>query len=187
MSKGAPTPEQFDKLLRWLDSDRDKAGEKYERIRLRLIKIFAARGCYEAEELADETINVVASKTEWLLENYEGDPALYFYAVGKKIHLEWLKRRRPIPSDPLPDPDRDPVEIERVCGYLDECLDELPSEDKDLVLRYQQGEKQERIANRKKMAEELKITRNALRIKIWHLHSRLKECIERHMGQSPAN
>ena len=87
----------------------------------------------------------------------------------------------------MPDPDRDPVEIERVCGYLDECLDELPSEDKDLVLRYQQGEKQERIANRKKMAEELKITRNALRIKIWHLHSRLKECIERHMGQSPAN
>jgi hypothetical protein len=182
MNRGAPTQEQFDKLLRWLDPDRERAGQKYEKIRLRLIKIFSARGCYEAEDLADESITVVALKIDWLLENYQGDPALYFYAVGKKIYLEWLKRRQPVPPPP---PDPDPSNIEEVCSYLDECLDELLPADKALVLRYQEGEKQAKIANRKRMAEELKMSRNALRIKICHFHSRLKECIERRMGEAP--
>jgi len=32
------TQEAFDRLLGWLDPDRESAGEKYEAIRLRLIK-----------------------------------------------------------------------------------------------------------------------------------------------------
>jgi hypothetical protein len=39
------TQEAFAKFLSWLNPDPDKAGEKYEEIRLRLIKIFASRGC----------------------------------------------------------------------------------------------------------------------------------------------
>ena len=157
MSKGGPTIEEFDKLLRWLDPDRDKAGEKYEKIRLRLIKIFSARGCYDAEDLAYKAINVVARKVDWLLENYQGDQALYFYGIAKKLYLETLKPR---PALPPPDPDRS--DLDEVCGYLDECLDELPAAEKELVLRYQEGEKQERIQNRKRIADELKISRNAL-------------------------
>src|SRR5262245_21687271 len=56
------TPEEFDRLLLWLNPDRDKAGEKYEWIRKRLIKIFVCRGCNVPEELADKTINRVARK-----------------------------------------------------------------------------------------------------------------------------
>jgi hypothetical protein len=82
MTKGELTKEAFDQLLRWLDSDRDKAASKYERIRLRLIRIFAARGCCDAEDLSDQTINVIVGKIDWLTENYEGEPALYFYAAG---------------------------------------------------------------------------------------------------------
>jgi hypothetical protein len=39
------TQDAFDKLLNWLDSDRERAGQKYETIRLRLIKIFTCRRC----------------------------------------------------------------------------------------------------------------------------------------------
>jgi DNA-directed RNA polymerase specialized sigma subunit, sigma24 homolog len=175
MTKGVPTKEAFEKLLHWLDSDREKAGEKYEKIRFRLIKIFVCRGCYEVEDLADETINVVLSKIDWLAANYVGEPGLYFYAVAKKIHLEQLKKRPP-PNPPPPDPK--PPELEQVCSYLDDCLDHLPSGERDLVLRYHQGDKQEKIQNRKKLAEELKISRNALRIKVCHIHSRLRDCLE---------
>ena len=56
------TKEEFDELLSWLDTDPDRAGEKYEAIRHRLITIFLNRQCYEAEDLADETINRVAKK-----------------------------------------------------------------------------------------------------------------------------
>lgn len=176
MNTGGPTKEAFDKLLRWLDGDRDKAGQKYATIQLRLIRIFSGRGCFEAEDLADETINVVASKIDWLIQNYVGDPALYFYAVAKKIYLEYLKKK-PLPDIPPPNPK--PENIEQVCRLLEECLKKLSAPDRKLVLRYHQGEKQEKIRNRKSIAGELKISQNALRIKVYHLHSRLRQCIER--------
>ena len=177
-----PTKEAFDKLLRWLDPDRDKAGEKYERIRFRLIKILAAKGCAEPEDLADRTINVVVGKIDSLLENYVGDPALYFYAVAKKIFLEQLKKK-PLPNAPPTVPNS--TEIEHVCGLLDLCLQELPAEDKDVTLRYQEGEKGERIKNRKRLAQELGITLNALRIRMCHIHARLRQCMEQRLQELP--
>jgi hypothetical protein len=183
MDKGAPARDDFDKLLRWLDPDRDKAGEKYTKIQLRLIRIFSSRGCCDVEDLADKTINVVILKIDWLLENYVGDPALYFYAVAKKIYLESLKKK-PAPDPPPIDPT--PPHLEKVCSLLDECLEELSSADRNLVLGYQEGDKQEKIKNRKKLAQELKISRNALRIKVHHIHARLRECLER-LQQMPRN
>jgi len=82
----SPTREAFDKLLAWLDPDRDQAVELYERIYFRVVRILAAKGCFEAEELADQTVNIVASKIDELTKTYQGDPALYFYGVAKKIH-----------------------------------------------------------------------------------------------------
>jgi hypothetical protein len=181
MDKGGPTKEDFDKLLLWLDSDRDAAGKKYERIRYRLIRIFACRGCCDAEDLADKCVDRVTAKIDWLLQNYEGNPALYFYAVAKKIYLENIKPKKPLP-DPSP-PDPDPSDIEQVCDYLEECLKELPAADSHLALQYHQGEKKEKIQNRKALADELKISRNALRIRVWHIHVRLKECVKLRLQQ----
>lgn len=176
MSKGVPSQEDFEKLLRWLDPDRDIAGEKYEKIRFRLVRIFSCRGCCDADDLADKTINVVMmSKIDWLIENYVGNPALYFYAVAKKIYLE-SRKPKPIPIVPPPDPP--PPEVEQLATHLDECLEELPRAERVLVLRYHECEKQEKIRNRKKLAEELKVSRNALRIKVCHIHARLKKCVE---------
>jgi len=45
--------QDFERLLSWLDVDRERAGFLYEQIRWRLITILAARGCTFAEELAD--------------------------------------------------------------------------------------------------------------------------------------
>ena len=70
------TQAAFDSLLEWLDPDRARSGEKYEKIRLRLIKIFACRGCSIPEELADRTIDRVARKVGEVSHDYEGDPAL---------------------------------------------------------------------------------------------------------------
>lgn len=180
MNKGGPTQEDLDRLLRWLDPDRDQAGERYEKIRRRLIGIFSSRGCYDADDLADRSINVVLSKIEWLLPNYVGDPAIYFYAVAKKIYLEDLKKKPP-PRVPPPDPT--PPEMEQLSDSLDDCLNELSPEERDLILQYHQFEKQEKIQNRKRLADELQLSRNALRIKVCHIHFRLKRCIELRLGE----
>jgi hypothetical protein len=174
MNKGGPDQEAFDKLLRWLDSDRDKAGQKYEKIHLRLIRIFSSRGCCDAEALADETVDVVASKIDWLTANFVGDPALYFYGVAKKI------RPQPSKPPPTPPPTPDIDEIERNCSCLERCLEEkLTAAESQLVLKYHEKTKQEKIQVRKRLAQELGISINALRIRVCHIHSRLRPCIER--------
>lgn len=169
-----PNKEAFDKLLRWLDPDLDKAAKKYQAIHLRIIRVFAAKGCSDPEDLADQSFNVAACKVDWLLENYEGDPALYVYGIARMIFLEL--KPKPIPSPP---PTPDPVELERRSTCLDQCLDRLTtSQEKGLILRYHENDKQERIRTRRQLAEELGLTLNALRIKVCYIHARLRPCIQ---------
>jgi hypothetical protein len=177
MKTAGLTQDDFENFLRWLDPDRDKAGEKLAQIQARLVSIFSSRGCIDPEFLTDKTTNIVISKTDWLLENYVGNPALYFYGVAKNVYREYLKQLRPVPPPPPPDPE--PPDLDEVCGFLDQCLEKLSDRDRDTVVRYHEGEKSERIENRRKLAAELKITANALRIRICHLHERLRKCIER--------
>src|SRR6185369_7531702 len=170
-----PSQEAFQKLLAWLDSDRNKAVEKYQQIYSRLVRIFTAKGCFDAEELADETVNVVASKIDWLRETFRGDPALFFYGVAKKIYQERTKPRTP-PKPPTP-PDN--TELEERCNCLEKCLQSVTTpEEAKMAVRYHEGEGQARIENRQQLAQELGITLNALRIRICHLQARLRPCIE---------
>ena len=85
--------------------------------------------------------------------------------------------RRCLPPDPTP------PEIEQLSDSLDDCLNELSPEERDLILQYHQFEKQEKIQNRKRLADELQLSRNALRIKVCHIHFRLKRCIELRLGE----
>ena len=177
MSKDPPSKEAFEKLLRWLNSDRDVAGEKYEKIRRRLIHIFSCRSCPDSEDIADQTINVVASKIDWLIENYKGDPALYFYGVAKNIYREIWK---PKPPPEPPPPPRDAAEFEQRCSCLEQCMErQLDGAEREVVLRYQEKTKREKIKVRKQIATELGISINALRIRVCHIHARLRPCIER--------
>jgi hypothetical protein len=60
------TQSAFDRMLAELDPDRERAGEKYEQIRQKLMKFFQWRGCSSsaAEEHTDRTIDRVARKVE---------------------------------------------------------------------------------------------------------------------------
>ena len=181
------TQEQFDRLLDWLDPDRERAAARYALIQLRLIRFFASRGWVDAEVLADETINVVASKVEGLAE-YEGDRSLYFHGVAKNIDRQ---HRRHLPDESLteltiqppapPPPDEDLLQT-----LLDECMGDLESDVQRLVLRYHERDKQEKIRHRKSLAREIGITLNALRIKMYRLHLQLRKCIERRLREIPA-
>ena len=184
---GDLTQEQFDRLLAWLEADRAKAGEKYERIRLRLIKIFACRGCAEPEKLADETIDRVIAKIDWLVENYVGDPTLYFYGVARNVLKEELRdRAKPRALPPVREiPESDSEKQEYDC--LDQCMEKQPEHNRYLVLAYYEAEGQAKIVNRRKLAEELKITLRALRLRIFHIRLQLRDCMEVCLTQSPAH
>ncbi len=186
----------LDTLLAWLDADRDRAGQKYESIRLRLIKIFTCRGCHEAEELADETINRVIARVDEIASGYRGDPALYFYGVSHRILLEYARKTHGpltnVPADSAAVALGTPPlvltqDIEPEYQCLENCLERLPAEQRDLVVRYYQQERQAKIDHRKLLATELGIAVNALRLRAHRIRLTLQRCVLDCMERQPAN
>jgi DNA-directed RNA polymerase specialized sigma24 family protein len=170
-----PTQESFDALLSWLDPDREVAGQKYEELRRRLVKLFVCRGCAEAESLADDTIDRVIWKLPEIRETYVGEPARYFYAVANKIYLEYLRTR---PAPPPPPPTADPGDSELEFHCLEQCMERLTPKNRQLVLRYYQDERRAKIDHRKRLAEELGVAINALRIRAHRIRAALQVCVE---------
>jgi DNA-directed RNA polymerase specialized sigma24 family protein len=174
------TPENFEALLAWLGTDRtggterNRGAEKFEEIRRRIIKIYRNRSCHYAEEIADTTADRVCKKVKDLKSTFEGDPAVYFYAVAKKVYLEFLKD----PPRSLPPPPRDdPEEAERRHACLDKCLDKLKPESKELILQFYEGAKREKIDNRKRLARLLGIDSKALNLRVMRIRRELGQCL----------
>jgi DNA-directed RNA polymerase specialized sigma24 family protein len=184
-----PTKDELDKLLAWLDPDRDVAGEKHETIRNGLIRMFVSRGCTESETLADEVINRVAVRIEKVIEKY-GEPAKCFHGFAGNVYREYLQdRARQAGTDPsvLPGPaddeeERKRLELEDEC--LDRCMGELTTADDNLFRRYFQELTPAKIRIRKKLAEELRLTGNAVAIKVGRIRKRLRECMKECLAEA---
>lgn len=171
--------ENLDALLAMLDPDRDRAAEKYETIRRKLIRLFEWRGCEFPEDLADETFDRVARK---MREGIPLDnPMAYFYGVAHLIHKEeWrgvARKNKALDSGAWPpsQPDEGPEDHRLAC--LKECLEQLPVDQRHLLLEYHKGE-DGNIRNRKRLADELGIPINALRIRVHRIRRKLEDCIE---------
>jgi DNA-directed RNA polymerase specialized sigma24 family protein len=174
------TKEAFDKFLTWLHPNRDEAGKKYENIRRHLVIILTCRGCTEAEELADEAINRVIRRAQQMADTYKGEPEYYFIAVAHNLYLEYAAKRKvwselPLELPQQSDPDQDEG---REYDCLELCIQRLSLANRDLVIRYYQEDKRARIDHRKKLADELGIAVNALRIRAHRIRATLQECIE---------
>jgi RNA polymerase sigma factor (sigma-70 family) len=169
------TKDAFDRLLVWLHQDRDRAAEKYEQIRLRLIKMFETRGCVNPEDLVDETIDRVARRVPQVAETYEGNPAFYFHGVARLVHLEQLRK----PRQPIQPAHKDPSEeIEQRYECLEQCLSRLTPKNRELILRYYEDGRQDSMEEvRKEIAQRLGISPNAVRIRAHRIRETLSRCI----------
>lgn len=180
--------EAFDKLLTAFDDDRDAAGRKYIEIRNNLTRFFEWRGCSFPEDHADETINRMAKRVaegEQIL-NHSG----YAMGVARLLLLEISKGRHreqsalaEISTAPevyvLPEDDG-----ERRLTCLRSCLQTLSPDNRELILQYYQGEKGEKIGNRKKLLERLGIPVNTLRMRALRLREKLQSCVEECLGRA---
>lgn len=180
------TPEEFERLLDWLAPDTERAAAKYEVIRRGLIQRFINRRCVDAEGLADETINRVASRLPELAETYKGEPARYFHGVAKKVFLEHCRQqrleRRPLPPQPEPRF----AAIYHEC--LEKCLAELPPDQRDLILQYYAEIKKAKIESHKEMQRQLNLKADALRVRTFRIRQMLgacvRDCVEREAGSN---
>jgi DNA-directed RNA polymerase specialized sigma24 family protein len=170
---------QFNKLLEWLDYDLEIAASKYEIIRTRLTKIFTVKGHFDAENLADKTIDRVCLKLSEIIDNYSGRKELYFYGVARNIHLEALKSPvfTEVNDNLTVAKTVDNDEVNRHFNCLETCLKKLSEDDRRLILTYYQNEKAAKIEDRRKIADSLGITVNFLRLRVFRLRSELKNCV----------
>jgi DNA-directed RNA polymerase specialized sigma24 family protein len=177
--------EAFDKLLVAFDEDRDTAGRKYLEIRNNLTRFFDWRGCSFPEDHADETINRMAKRVaegEQIL-NHSG----YAMGVARLLILEINKGRQreqsalaeigAAPEAYVPEDDG-----ERRLTCLRSCLQTLSPDNRELILQYYQGEKGEKIGNRKKLLERLGIPVNTLRMRALRVREKLQSCVEECLG-----
>lgn len=174
----------FERFLYWLGPDPETAGRKYESIRSRLIRMFRARRCVFAEDLADATVERVVRKLTDLTTELTGDPAHYLSGVAKKIYLEYLREAKADLSRSecsLPTKTENP-DLENMLSQLDEALSAIPNPDRELILNYYTGSGRNKINHRRALAEQFGIGLNALRLRAFRIRREIKD----YMSQSRA-
>ncbi|HRH42419.1 MAG TPA: sigma-70 family RNA polymerase sigma factor [Pyrinomonadaceae bacterium] len=172
------TPDSFSKLLLWLDEDIDQAGLKYQQIREKLIRIFISRGFSDSEDLADEVFNRVISKIDPISEKYQGEKSLYFFGIASKIILEANRKRELHIDESITKAFNNEYRIDPKLECLDNCLRELPPEQRTLILSYYQVDKTDKVLIRAELAKRFDLNISTLRVQISRIRKTLKSCIE---------
>lgn len=184
----------FDKLLAWLDPDRNRAAEKLENIRRKLKMFFQRRGCLSPEDFVDETIDRVAHKIVEGEEIRANIPEPYILGVARNVLREHWKakgKRSAVELDglsPSQQPSDDPFATEQELESLEQkeqrlecleqCLQKLSPESHSLIKDYHEGEKRVRIMNRQHLAEQLGINLAALRKRVYQITIELRSCCD---------
>lgn len=185
--------ESFDKLFAWLGADRKEAAAKYEKCRRALIDFFRNKGCKHANECADAAFDRVIEIIGGGRMGERKDPVSYLLRVAHFVRLEYLRHPASFIGDPgaLQDSQADDApesEAEQFSQHrqdcMQNCLQNLPPESRELVTRYYEIRTAPERANTKvKMLEALaqsyQKTANALRIEVHRMRAeKLKPCLE---------
>lgn len=162
----APAAEDEKSSRSWERQDCD-----FSMLSQRLVVFFRWRGADAAEDLAQETLQRGLSKMDAGLELYS-PPVHYFFAIAKNVLRE--SRRKSV---------RDPhcigVDLDTFSDWastdtradhaalLEECLSTLSKDDRHVVVRYYEGE-------RDKLTGELGVDANALRVRVHRAVRRMR-------------
>jgi DNA-directed RNA polymerase specialized sigma24 family protein len=180
----------FESLLLVLDTDRERAGDRYQAIRAKLIRIFEWHGCGSAEALADKTIDRVGRRIAEGEQIRASDPVVYFCGVARNVLKEyWTDQGKERTARKLGSPwlrleseegDFEESEFREQLECLDRCLAKLPRESLKLITRYYGSEKGREIADRARLARTLSITPGTLRIRA----HRIRKLLERRVNET---
>jgi RNA polymerase sigma factor (sigma-70 family) len=177
-------PDRIDDLLAWLSPDRELATSLYLELRHSLLRIFAWNQCADPEGLTDETFDRVLRQVHILRDTFEGNPKLFFYGVANNLIKEYRKRvKSHVPIEEIELVEDPPQELEEETSEqrkkcLRKCLRKLPKDKRDQILNYYSQEKQAKIIHRAKMARQLGLSIEALRVRMLRIRVSLEACIE---------
>jgi RNA polymerase sigma factor (sigma-70 family) len=181
-------PDDFNAFLAWLSPQKIQDGEAYEKARQRLIIFFTSRKCRDPESLVDNTIDIAILKLKMGEIPAEVQPIAYLFGIAKNVFREYLRYKDEWdPIDDIPEPPSDSqLEIESKHACLDRCLNELPQDDRTILLTYYSQTRRAKIEMHRKLAERCKLTPNALRNRVFRLNKRMARCVNSCLEKLPA-
>ncbi|PYT01611.1 MAG: hypothetical protein DMF63_01835 [Acidobacteria bacterium] len=173
-------------LLNQLDSDPMAAASKYEDLRIKIVHLLHWRGCSEShsDDLADVALDRIAARlgAGEIIENINA----YAAGVARFVWLEHSRKNRlDAVGDDLPE-----TPVAPDTEYLDDddsrtrCLrrcvaTKLDDAETNLIVGYYDTDAGEKTKEaRKRLADSLGLTMNALKVKACRLRIRLERCID---------
>jgi DNA-directed RNA polymerase specialized sigma24 family protein len=179
------SPEAWDSFQMLLNDDPERAGQRYEMLRAKLISAFRSRQCIPPDHWADETINRVIRKSqEEKIQNVE------FYALGVAKRVAAEVHRMPAPvtiSEEVPAAAANPGlldEKERRMNCLEKCLQHLYPNERELIIEYYGHERGEKIQTRRAIAGDFGVNAVALRVRAFRIRARLAQCVRTCMSSA---
>jgi len=176
---------QLDALLAALESGSGQVGERYVKLRHKLVDFFLWNRSNRPQEDADEAMDRLARRIA------EGEPvvnlASYAQKIARLVLLESNARSRREAavsqfSVTLAANRSQEEGDEKTLDRLEPCLRELPAESRALIVEYYSGKGAALIETRRQMALRLGVTANTLRNRALRLRRELEERITRHAG-----
>jgi RNA polymerase sigma factor (sigma-70 family) len=172
----------FDALLAALDPDRNVAAERYAALRERLSRFFTWNNADDPDAQADEVLDRVTRRVSTSSHDDESvrRPEKFAAGVARMLLREGWRAQKAnvqmISSFQMQNADQNRLqqeqrEVEQLSALLDECLTELPEQQRELIRRYYCADCRSQIDGRKKLAEEFNISLNALRNRALRIRS----------------
>lgn len=175
------------KLLTCLDADPNEAGRRLLEIRKKLQKFFECNRCPDPGELVDVTIDRGARRIDEGVE--VRDLLNYLTQIARFVLKEhWASPERNMQEiedegSGLPLAARhgsregNEKESDDRFECLERCAGQLVPPERQRVIDYYCEQRRAKIDNRKRMADELKITLGNLRVRMHRTRERLEQCI----------
>lgn len=165
-----------------LSPDAEEAARLYTRLHNRLTDFFILKGISDPVSAADETIDRAAIKITG--GTPVPDVGKYCLGIARNICKERYRSAQLESSaflsfvDNLPDPQDE--HVERIHRVLKPCFEQLALDDQQLLVNYcQVTHGRARAEHRRQLAEMMKTTVLALRMRVTRLRTILTDCVKK--------
>jgi hypothetical protein len=162
--------------------DPDEANRRYLNLQQKLVGYFQLRGMFDPVHAADETLDRAGKK----IAKGVAVPDINRFCLGiaRNIVRERLREKKREESAFIDyigyyHDNSTEIMVDRIMNLMKPCFEQLRSDDRDLLTSYCKiPDGSSRAEHRRKLAERLKSSISALRIRITRLRRDLENCVK---------
>jgi hypothetical protein len=173
--------ESFRALLAFFSSDPDEATRHYLQLHQKLAGYFRVRGMSDPDSDADDTLERAGQKIIQGVEIPEIDR--FCFGIARKIVFERRRKKEREESafsqffENCQDHSTE-ARVELIMNIMKPCFERLPEDDRNLLISYcKLPPGRSRAEHRLRLADSLKSTISALRIRVTRLRRSLANCV----------